>query len=138
MTDAMDSWVWVFFVLVFLGRCARAERAAERHSDPAGRVDLRGAARLEAASEDRLHRWPAKRLRGPAAELVSPSPSHLFLFNRLFLHFLFCLAINLSIFFILPPIFNISLTFLIYLLIFPSVFFHQFILIKHLRGCEPV
>lgn len=65
-----------------------------------------------------------------------PSPSHLFLFNRLFLHFLFCLAINLSVFFILPPIFNISLTFLI--VIFPSVFFHQFILIKHLRGCEPV
>lgn len=60
-----------FFVLIFLGRCARAERAAERHSGPAGRVDLRGAARLEAASEDRLHRWPAQRLRGPAAELVS-------------------------------------------------------------------
>ena len=52
------------------GRGVPADGAPERHAGLAVGPDLRGAAGVEAAAADRLHRRPAQRLRGPAAELV--------------------------------------------------------------------
>lgn len=52
------------------GRGDPAHGPPERHPGPAVGADLRGAAGVEAAAADRLHRRPAQRLRGPAAELV--------------------------------------------------------------------
>lgn len=57
-------------VFCVAGRGVLPERAAEPHPEFDPRPDQRGAAGVEAAAADRLHRRPAQRLRGPAAELV--------------------------------------------------------------------
>ena len=54
------------------GRGDPADRPPERHPGAAVGPDLRGAAGVEAAAADRLHRGSAQRLCGPAAELVRP------------------------------------------------------------------
>lgn len=55
---------------VCTGRGGPAERPPQHHSGVTVRPDLRGAAGVEAAAADRLHRRSAQRLRGPSAELV--------------------------------------------------------------------